>query len=842
MRPLRLELQAFGSYAGVQAVDFRLLKDRSLFLIHGPTGSGKSTILDAICFALYGEASGGEREAQQMRSHHADPAVPTEVTFEFALGKEVYRIFRSPEQERPKKRGEGTTRERARATLWRRTGLDGDAGDGAVLADQWSRVSEEAIQLLGFKSRQFRQVVMIPQGKFLELLNAGSRERQAILEVLFQTEIYRRIEEALKAAAKEVRGEAGDLEKERRILLEQASVRTEEELGEKQSDTESRLAALETRLKDLKAGEMKAQERWQEARDTQNKYEELRRAEAECGMLLNRKGTIDAMGKRLVKAQAALSLGDLESELRKRDRELEEAALKRTEAERALQSARSEKQEAEKALLYERASRLLAMRREWSSASKVHENTLARLKAVEDELSQARCENESLDKALHGARAAFLARELASGSPCPVCGSTEHPSPATFPGELPSEELLGVVRKRVKELERRREETLRKSMESEKAVIRLDSKIRSVENRTGLETLVPDELERYRGSAGAAKEQALDRALKRHAQADRGLSAREEALRAFRQGEDTARNCALTVRGSFIQRLQKGGFQDEADFQASRLGAAEMERLALKIQDHAGELRTARDRAERARESAAGLKETDIAPFERAVENMKAQGEETREQRGAALEKSRRIAQCLEALQKISRKRTLLEKRYAIVGKLADAACGANPLGITFQRFVLAALLDDVLSSASHRLRRMSGGRYELKRARNRTDLRSAGGLDLEVFDAHTGTVRMVNTLSGGEGFLASLSLALGLADVVQSHAGGVRLETIFVDEGFGSLDDETLDLAFRALVDLQGAGRLVGIISHVQELKERIEARLEVIPGSGGSRARFVL
>jgi exonuclease SbcC len=335
---------------------------------------------------------------------------------------------------------------------------------------------------------------------------------------------------------------------------------------------------------------------------------------------------------------------------------------------------------------------------------------------------------------------------------------------------------------------------------------------------------------------------ALDKAMKRHEQAVRDLSAKAEASRSLRRSENTARQHAEEAREAFVQRLQEGGFQDEDAFQASRRSESEMERLEREIQDYRGSLRAARERLQRAREAAEGLKEPDIPSLENEVERVKSEKETLGTQRGAAIEQSRQIAGWLETLQTIDQKRSGLEGRYTAVGKIADVAAGANPMGITFQRFVLASLLDDVLASASFRLRRMSGGRYDLQRARDRADQRSAGGLDLEVFDAHTGTGRLVNTLSGGEGFLASLSLALGLADVVQSYAGGIRLETIFVDEGFGSLDDESLDLAFRALVDLQGDGRLVGIISHVQELKERIDARLEVIPGRGGSKARFVL
>lgn len=205
-------------------------------------------------------------------------------------------------------------------------------------------------------------------------------------------------------------------------------------------------------------------------------------------------------------------------------------------------------------------------------------------------------------------------------------------------------------------------------------------------------------------------------------------------------------------------------------------------------------------------------------------------------------ERLRQIQIWLNELTRVLKEIEDLESRFGVVGRLAEVASGRNAFGVTFQRFVLGALLDDVLIASSQRLRIMSKGRYQLQRMTTRADKRTAGGLDLEVYDTYTGTARPVATLSGGESFIASLSMALGLADVVQSYAGGVYLETIFVDEGFGSLDPESLDLALRALIDLQQGGRLVGIISHVPELKERIDARLEVVPGRAGSSARFVV
>jgi exonuclease SbcC len=1019
MKPLKLRLQAFGPYAGEHIMDFRALKGRSLFLIHGPTGSGKSSLLDAMCFALYGEDSGGERESHELRSHLAAPDVLTEVTFDFALGDEVYRIFRSPEQERPKKRGEGMTSERARAVLWRRTGAAGEDEEGKVLADRWSRVTEEAVRLLGFEGRQFRQVVMLPQGRYLRLLNAGSKERQAILEVLFQTEIYRRIEEALKSGAKDLRRQVEHLEKERRILLEQAGVRMEAEYREKRARLSDELADLDARGTALRAAERKAREAWMSAMEVKKKLEELRQAEETLRELSERQGEADAMQARRDSARRASSLSGVESELRNRNRELEELTVKRGTAEGALEAARKENSKAgsdlaaekerdgardelkfelsrleemreglrsylssreeletlcrEAAILeekrgtlveslaqaqeqagrtardrekaremagrkpllaksagearaaLEKALRLETLEQEHARALEEHGKVAKGLRNIEEELARAIARRESLEREWQDAQAARMAGKLIPGSPCPVCGSTEHPSPAAHQGELPAERDLIAARQRVKELEAGRVEAARAAVESEKTAIRLETEKRSITQEMDADRRTPERLEkrlaevrenlteaedaerlvppldkkvqelekeeariraevdeaaralqeaRVQRSAleGTVREreakipeylrtaedleaatrkaraeyeamsQSLADAQARKDRAALGLAAKEEAFHALRRGEEEAKRRLSEAAGEFMRRLSAAGFQDEAEYRAARMDEDEAEKLEREIRRYRESLHAARERAGRAREAARGLQEHDVDALDQALERLKKEVEELDRRRGALIEKSRQADSALAALEDIEDRRTGLERRYGKMGRLADAASGMNPLGITFQRFVLAALLDDVLASASHRLRCMSGGRYDLHRARARSDQRTAGGLDLQVFDAHTGTLRRVNTLSGGEGFLASLSLALGMADVVQSYAGGLRLETIFVDEGFGSLDDESLDLALRALMDLQGGGRLVGIISHVQELKVRIDARLEVIPGPKGSHARFVL
>jgi DNA repair protein SbcC/Rad50 len=261
MRPIRLTLHAFGPYADEQVLDFRQLANRSFFLLHGPTGAGKTTILDAMCFALYGETSGYGRDARDpkhMRSDHADPSRSTEVRFDFALGTEIYRVIRRPEQERARRRGHGTTTERPQATLWQRTGLRNDIEEGSVLASQWGKVTQEIERLLGFRSEQFRQVVMLPQGQFRQLLLASSPERQEILETLFQTEIYRCIEEALKEAAKEIADGITDRQRRCNVILDQAVATEEDELVARLRETGGRLSEIQAHMEAMRRIEQEA--------------------------------------------------------------------------------------------------------------------------------------------------------------------------------------------------------------------------------------------------------------------------------------------------------------------------------------------------------------------------------------------------------------------------------------------------------------------------------------------------------------------------------------------------------------------------------------------------------
>jgi exonuclease SbcC len=1023
MRPIQLTLHAFGPYADEQVLDFRQLGKRSFFLLHGPTGAGKTTVLDAMCYALYGETSGMGREARDpkhLRSDHADPTRSTEVRFDFALGDEIYRVIRSPEQERARRRGQGTTNERPRAALWRRTGLTSDSEEGHVVATQWGKVNQEMERLLGFRSEQFRQVVMLPQGQFRQLLLASSPERQEIFETLFQTELYRSIEEALKEAAKDIAEAIDDCQRRRNVILEQAAVATEADLVARLQETGGRLTAIHTHLEAMRRVEQETQQRLSDGAQIAAKIKAREEADTALQEVISQGDECAAKRTVLDGARKTTTLLDAERELQQSlqhaaeaqhkvlnaQERLKQAETARDTADRRLlseQNRESERQEAQQQLtrladLTAKVMELEQMREAFEVADRVlnqrtHERdtvarqlescqrtladkqpalieaqrlaaqvegrrlaaqgaeravqqrrqlvdthqqltvTEAQLQAIRARLTEAETAVVRSRQTLHAletawltGQAAILARQLISGAPCPVCGSTEHPAPAQSERALPTETAVTRQRDEVKQLEGSRDAIREEETEQQRIILQWEVSLRSIEESlgelcqtdvTGLEehgtetrlalaqaeeALVQApalalEIEQFqaeevrlkaqltateaqlreanRQHAGVqavlgdrahgipeplraskaleqAQEQAMDRAQAleqalesaQHAaiEARQAEVACEAALNAMVETAEQSQHRAETLRSMFADRLQAAGFADDLEFQAAKRSPAEIDHLEETIARYDGALRAAHDRLERAQQAAKDLVPPDIATLQQAFQQARDDLEASIQQEAALNEQCKQLDNWLEGLRKAALELQSLEARYAVAGRIAEVANGRNHFGMTFQRFVLAALLDDVLIAASERLKLMSKGRFHLQRTAVRADRRTAAGLDLEVYDTYTGTTRPVNTLSGGESFLASLALALGLADIVQSYAGGIHLDTIFVDEGFGSLDPEALDLAFRALVDLQRGGRLVGIISHVPELKERIDVRLEVTRTRRGSVANFVV
>lgn len=1013
MKPLCLTMQAFGTYAGRQVIDFSELGTRSFFLIHGPTGAGKTTILDAICFALYGTASGSERDGKSLRSDYATPDMVCEVLFSFMLGGKQYRIRRNPEQIRAKKRGEGTTRMEAAAELWFvREGTEN------LLAAGWSDVTQKVEDLLGFKSSQFRQVVLLPQGEFRKLLTANSLERQEILQTLFKTDLYRAIELKLKQKDQEVKKLFEQKKEQTGWVLQEAGVSSQEELERIYALHKEELTAL-LKHEQVTAQKLQtAQAALTDGQIVQGKFAE----QAEAGQMVtdmeNKLPVVTEKRQELALANLAAEFFDAETNVKQRQEELImlEAALNKQETAllaaqaaqiqaRAVWQAEEGRETERQAVreemmlleqLQEKAAGLIkaqqteadgrqaaaeADRRRTAGQSRL--NTLQQAleevmaayqqamvlaaqggsrEAAVRELSEARLRQQAREEGnrllarLEGERmtllnqsqrlatayaaakeklaalqqawttgqAAMMAAKLAEGNPCPVCGSCHHPRPAFSPEGMPGEGTLEAARQEVESLEpavagireklatlqanclaakdrlqdvdrelgsylQREPEQLEKELAAAQesyrettaaaaAVSKLQQELTTLEAQKaatvkeleGLETVYRQADSRYRAAQAVTEErrkgvpeQYRDKEMlaaarqAAHQKADQLKSRWEAAQNALQMtGESLTKEQTLyehiksnlqqsrqrhkAQRQEFLLRIRSAGFGGLDEYQRAKKSPDYRKTLQERIERFDNNYIAACSRLKQAGEAVEGLVPPVLENLLQRVKEAQTGHNEAVAGQSAARVRAEREQKWLAALAALRQETDALTGQYGVIGRLAEVANGVNEHKLTFQRFVLAALLDDVAEAANERLKTMSRGRYYLQRTMERSRKNAAGGLELEVFDQYTGLPRAVGTLSGGETFLASLSLALGLADVVQSYAGGIHLDTILIDEGFGTLDPETLDFAIRALLDLQRGGRLVGIISHVPELKERIDARLEISRVGTGSRAEF--
>ena len=1018
MKPLVVEMQAFGPFADRQVIDFRELGSKTFFLIHGPTGSGKTSILDGICFALFGDSSGGEREGRHLRSHHADSDTLTQVSFDFALGADRYRVRRVPEQMRKSRRGGGETKQLQTADLWRVEMVDGKDIE-QPLASGWSKVTEAVVGLLGFQSQQFRQVIMLPQGKFFEFLKSNSQEREKILQALFGTELYKRIEDALKLSAGEVAREAEKARTQRQTLLDQAKAESEAALELRRQQQDNDLKIRQSAEVESAAAALKAEAVLSAARQPADRFIELDKAgEAVQALRAEQPAWATRQTKAANARQAAVispyeaAVAELVRQMREEGEragklatELATATAARSAADAALERERARApdmdtattrmaeldalvervaslaeiraahatanassvtavaalQTAQAALKtagdsysklgtdiqshrlqaagieghrqahgqlktrHEQATALATRLRELALSTKEVDAAQSAQKTAQSAVVEARKRKEEVHQAWVTGQAARLARELGDGDPCPVCGAHEHPAPAHAEGALVldetlkdaedalskadaasrvAEQKLAAERQAASVLEARVAEnraalgpaadvpanqvkaevdaaqarlalaqgaatalsTLEASLPAaEQAVKAADAAAREADSvarqahaklqqtlgqLTEREGGVPAELADPKAlqAARAATEKAREALKQALAQATTAASQAVEKLaetrtRAEANDQTKARLASLHMEkaADLDQRLKVAGFADADAFRAARLDDAAITALDTSIRAFEASIVAAAERHTRATEGTRDLVRPDlpklVATHEAAKAAQLAASNAVRDA-VAALGTTNALA---ESLRQMAESYAALEARYAVVKRIAEVATGSNPQRMSFQRYVLATLLEEVLAATTVRLRVMSRSRYEMRRKVEPVDGRAHAGLDLEVFDHYTGTTRPVSTLSGGESFLASLALALGLSDVVQSYAGGIRLDAIFVDEGFGTLDPEALEFAIRALKDLQQSGRLVGIISHVAELKEWIDARLELKSTQTGSVAAFV-
>ncbi|WP_177564215.1 AAA family ATPase [uncultured Phascolarctobacterium sp.] len=772
MKPLQLTMRAFGAYADEQTIDFTLLGDKNFFLIHGPTGSGKTTILDAISFALYGSASGDLRESKSLRSDYAPAEQKTEVEFTFSSGEQIYQVLRAPEQELKKQRGEGTRKVPAAAALFK---LLAD-GSKEPLAAKSDEVTKKVTELIGFKAEQFRQIVLLPQGEFRRFLIAESKDRKAILETIFKTELYRRIETLLADRSSAIDSDYKLLKQQRQFILDSSHCEDQAQLSGKLQELQQQQASIAAALLAAASQLETAKQQRQQAQEVHNAFKEAAAAQTALQSLLEQRPAVAAVKNEAAQAEKAAFLEEIYNSTLRAHKHNEESKKTALHAAAATTSAQEGLQELHQQL--QKQLQLLQLgditgASDLTQALELLNRHILHLNSETAKLSGVTAELER------------LAGTLVDNEPCPVCGSPHHPKPATVSAAQKAE---------------------------------LQAKMQSL----------------------AQKTQLLQHLQQQYQQAQIQLARCEAAQTAAHSALASADTEFLELRDRFKERLTASEFTTQNDFLAALRPESKRRELQQTITTYEQNLAAATDRLQRAQAAVDGKTAPDLDAVLAAEQHASQHYNGLTAQSAVAARERAELERQQQQLLQLEEKMTALQEAYQTAAALAETARGNNTARLTFSAFVLQAILDDVLQAANLRLTSMSRGRYSLSRAGDVLDARRENGLNIEVTDSFTGVARPVKTLSGGEIFLASLSLALGLSDVVQAYAGVIHLDTILVDEGFGTLDTEALDMAIRTLTDLQKGGRLVGIISHVGELRERISARLEVIPGQRGSRAIF--
>ncbi|EAF7770088.1 TPA: SbcC/MukB-like Walker B domain-containing protein [Listeria monocytogenes] len=1019
MRPIKLTMQAFGAYAKKEVIDFEKLGTEQIFVISGKTGAGKSTIFDAISFAIFGKANTFDRESFSMRSHFATDKEITEVTLAFRLKDKIYQISRIPQQEIAKQRGNGTTTSPQKAELYE---LIND--EMKLLASSVRDVNTKMEELIQLNVDQFRQILMIPQGEFRELLVSDSKEKEVILQRLAHTVYYEKVENLLWEKQKQAEILVVEARKKVAELAElslpgvEVSGKTTSEISVLQAGAiqseQMILTELENKLSIIRKQTSEAVEKVTLAKeqllDWQNldKYTEeiatleiekdfyqaievrleaakrasnLRSQDALCIRLKEQLETAEQTEKQVAfeaeevkvqfshvkKQKEALAEKEAELEINKRTLfqleemepkilELEMISIQKRRAElewkeattfleeivnseqkiiAELQSVESRLVEINQAELtylevinkrttveaiIEKEQELVSKRMKmvaWDSEKQTEEQKLVQLLAEKAEI-ETTIEQEEIK--LQKEQAATIAAHIHDGEACPVCGSDSHPALAKF-GETANLETLEVAKgklhekllaittteKTISQLEWQlnewagikelsltevqqtlteniqlannlaeqiaqlqakvaQKETIQATLESlnnkqnetitekNKVALEVEKLHQQVQMVSGklsyLEQSIPTE---FRDKVVfESKKKELSEKIEAHIkqanqvdalfrQTEKETTRLESTLQSAQKTTVDAKEALQVQREIFKEAMKQNDFLSYDAYKQAFMSAEEQKIQEEKVADYERKRHLAVSRQADLKEKLQNKQKPNIEQLEFIMKEKQlelSQSEEnTIKQREFVTKRKELVENYQNSIQTVEQ----AEENYADIGLLADAARGKNARRLTFERYILAMFLDTIIHRANHRLSKMTSGRFELQRKMEKAKGNVQSGLELEVFDEYTGLTRHVKTLSGGESFKTSLALALSLAEVVQEMAGGISLETMFIDEGFGTLDPESLEAAVECLLETQENGRLVGIISHVPELKERISARLEVTATNHGSTTKFI-
>ena len=919
MRPLKLTMSAFGPYVGTVELDFETLGTGGLYLITGDTGAGKTTIFDAISFALFGEASGGNREPGMLRSKYADPTTPTEVTLVFRYAGKEYTVTRNPEYMRPKGRGDGLTKQTANATL---THPDGH------LVTKPKEVNAAIRDILGLDREQFAQVAMIAQGDFLKLLLADTRERQKIFRNIFHTGLYVELQDRLAKQANLVKYQWEDVLGSIRQYMEGILCSETTPLAERTRQARSGelpTAEVVCLLEELLEADGACQKRLeQQMTETDNALEaavalltkaegrlrtraaleRTEEQEAAAKVLLARRQTEleerqaeaplrEQLGREITAIDLSLPeydrLAELESAMEKagaleKRAQGDSIAAEETKAclsarivelkeERGtLENAGAEKEKllGQRQVCLQNRDSLLALTGDiarYRIQREAWHSTQAMYQAVSQRATGLMMTYDDLQRAFLDEQAGIIARRLEEGLPCPVCGATHHPAPAVPAQSAPTEEEVKKARKAYEKAARDAEKASAAAAREKGRTTSLEEAlIKQAETLLGLRSI--EEAEAAARDRVSQLEQRIfnleeqlrtaQKQQERKVQLDSLIPRREKELSDAELRLVTAREQMASAAASIRSiREQITNLQEKLVFESraaalSRRNGLDARRRAMQAAFETAEKAYAACKEQLAALTAAASQlrtqleadsPADLQALHKEKASLAARKAEILNAQKAVHTRLTANTACRKNILTKAEELSALEEKQKWLRALADTANGTirGKEKIMLETYIQTTYFDRILARANVRLMKMTGGQYDLKRRKTADTMRSQTGLELDVIDHYNGTERSVKTLSGGESFKASLALALGLSDEVQMSTG-IRLDTLFVDEGFGSLDPESLNQAYNTLAGLTEGNRLVGIISHVTELKERIDRQIVVTKEkSGGSRAVII-
>lgn len=863
MRPTKLVISGFGPYANITEIDFSKLGNNGIYLITGDTGAGKTTIFDAIVFALYGEASGNSRDKNMFRSKYASGNTETFVELEFENKGKKYLIRRNPEYMRPSKRGDKLAKEAADATL--------TFFDGREPITKMKEVTAAVTEIIGLDRNQFTQIVMIAQGDFLKLLLAKTDERGKIFRQIFNTMPYKILQDKLKEKSKKLHNEYDEksrsiqqyisgvlVNKESPLLVKWENIASNKTNAGIQEtiDVLDEIIAEDKEISAVKSKKIKEKDK--ELALINKKIGEgeiiektLSEKEKNCKKLEQNKINLPILKDKLENCEIRESeKKQLEYSINKLNENLETYELLEN-SQNKLDKKKSELEGIKNQRIINLEKAINDFFKEKEQLEKIQQE----FKNANDVLTEKRNTYNHMYQTFVAEQAGMLAKDLQDGKPCPVCGSIEHPKPATLTTEAPTKEQLESEKQDLEYLDNKVKEMSLNVGEKNTHIKVLEKEvslhIKKIYGNISIKEAkikVEEQLENVNRKAVATVlnnigilDDKLDGNSKRQAIAD------DDNWQKNRQSGDTDIEKIIEDYNIEIKTLETkiSQMQETLEFESKKIAQKEISNLKKQVMAIEKAINTAREKYNECL--------TDIESTEKAIKAMEKSLKNTNhidisqlKLEKSSVEKVRKEYSNLEkdatfrvngnskAKTEIEKQLNALvevEKNWNMVKSLSNTANG-NISGkdkIYLETYVQMHYFDAVIRRANIRFMTMSSGQYELKRSETSDNLRGQSGLELSVIDHYNGTERSVKTLSGGESFKAALSLALGLSDEIHMQAGGIQIETLFVDEGFGSLDEESLNQAMNALSSVTEGNRLVGIISHVGELKEQIDRKIIV-------------